>query len=206
MQTIKASMDELEALRTAELQQAGNFLQQKQQHLQRERKRLAAKYGEQYPDVQQIDARLRFEDERTKTVHDEAERSTVKTEPFSITSWRVNGMVLDKTGKGLQGVTVFLANESQQPVEGAPHACSDEKGFYAITLDKAIIERLKGKPLFLAAVLKDQQKPFFTTEALQATVGIIEYRDILLAEKECDAPPSSPDTKPKSPDTKPNLK
>lgn len=186
-QKIKSSMDRLEALRTTELQNTVNLLQQKQQHLRLERQRLAAKYGDQYPDVQQIDARLRFEEERTKTVQTEAERSAINTEPYKVTSWRVNGMVLDKAGKGLPDITVYLENEQQQIPAGAPYACSNAQGYYVITFEKELVDRVKDK-LYLVAKVKDVQKPFVMPDALEARAGTIDYRDIVFTNKACDAP------------------
>ncbi|MBD0256058.1 MAG: hypothetical protein ICV83_10090 [Cytophagales bacterium] len=187
-ENIKASLDELEALRTAELQQAEDLLQQKQQHLRLERKRLAAKYGEQYPEVQWIDERLQFEEERGKTLKAEAERSKTPAAPYSVTSWRVNGLVLDEAGKESGAVTVYLVDEQQQRVEGAEPACSDARGYYAITLEKEAVEKLKDKKLFLAAVSGNSRKPRVVPDPLQARSGIIDYRDILLKDDPCDDP------------------
>jgi hypothetical protein len=182
---IETSLGQLEDLRNAELENAQNLLLQKQQHLIKEKDRLTAKYGAQYPEIQRINLRIQLEEERTKAVTTEINRSKIPTEPFAVASWRVNGLVLNENGKTLEGITVYLVDERQQRPEGLQSTCSDGQGYFAITLDGDVVSKMKDKQLFLAAYSKDIRKPIIAPEPLLARPGIIEYRDIFFTKDSC---------------------
>jgi hypothetical protein len=186
------ALSQLDATRNEQMQVAANLLSVKDKAQQKERERLIRKYGKDHPEVQKIEARLAYNQQLFPAVNANIEQSGINTDPFSLTTWRIYGFVHDNKGNPLEKITVLLADENQQPLRNLPYACSDSKGYYAITLNREQIPDKKAGFL-LAVVTPSRKEPFIvTTTPIIPALGKMEYHDIVLNEDQC--PPPFPNT------------
>lgn len=185
---LNKAFSELDNSRANEMEAARQLLTTKQQHLRKEKERLTAKYGREDRKVQEITARIMYNEEVFQAMDVEIARAKINTMPFEVTSWRVHGLVLDAEGKPQEGMTIYLADEKQQSIQGTEYECSGPEGYYAVTLDKDLVKKYKGVKLYLVAARKERKKPFVVAQPLQALAGTIDYVDIILSDESCDPP------------------
>ncbi|HRI58939.1 MAG TPA: YegP family protein [Saprospiraceae bacterium] len=117
------------------------------------------------------------------------ERNNINVQPFPSKSWRVHGRVFDPNDLPLKGLTVFLAGSNKQAIPGLAYACSDEQGYYAITLSEREITELKLETVYLAVSDANRKIVYFNAEPLHVLLRTIDYRDIFIEAEVCGAPP-----------------
>jgi len=173
-------LDDLDKSRTREMELAKDLLKVKHRHLEQEKQRMEAKYGPNHPEVKKMEARLVYDREMHQTLDAEIERSKVSPPPMPVTSWRVHGQVFNQDNSALEGLTVFLTDESYQWVRTLPFAVTDPQGYYALTLGQKQINALKKRKLYLAVSTKEQKLIYRGTEAFLAAPGVIEHRELVV--------------------------
>jgi hypothetical protein len=141
------SLARLDVLRTA-----------KGAQLEREKKRLARKLGDEHPRVVRIDARLATNARLARDLNAELQKATVESPASTPDTYVLHGFVRDEMGRGVPDLTVALYD----PTDGSwlrafGHACTDKKGYFRFTT--------KGKPEAEKAQVKVEQ-------ARQAPTGL----------------------------------
>jgi hypothetical protein len=162
--------------------------------LEREQARLTNKYGANHPRVQQIAARLTYNQGLMRDLDREIERSQIQVPPFDLNTWLVHGRVLDQQRTGMQGLTVSLFNEQKQWIRQLGHACTDERGYFAIAyrVEGQRSQIPPSQPLFLTITNPNRQILHQENAPLFVKLGQIDYREIVLTETEvCHTPPES---------------
>ena len=181
------------------LQELNNLKQHqeiKNEVLQLESKRLANKHGEDHPRVQKTMARLAANREVFVALDKEAEKAAIKTELLPANSWRVHGKVFDEKNSPVSGVTVFLSDVQKNAIRDLGSICTDDTGYYVLTIEEKLMGVIEQKPLYLAVSSKSPKILYQRPEPVIAIKGFIEYADIYLNEKDC-APPEGGEGKPK---------
>jgi len=182
------AIDQLDTNRSEQLEFTNKLLALKDKAQQKEKERLTKKYGADHPEVKRIEARLAFNQDLFPAVAANISQSNTRVEPFPVTTWRVYGFVFDANGNPVEKITVLLLDEKQQPIRTLPYSCTDSKGYYAITLTKEQLPDNK-TALLLGVTLPGQKKPVVASkEPLFANVGVMNYREIVLASATCEPP------------------
>ncbi len=181
--------DQLDKERLSGLQEFKNSQLIKDEILQRESMRMAAKHGRTHPQVLEFESRAELNKQMYPGVEIEIEKASIRQEPFSQTSWRVHGRLFDKESKPLKSHNVFLSDASVRWIEAIGSSCTTETGYYSLTLDEKLFGRFEnGQPMFLSVSDRSQKTIFMSKEPLFPKKGLITYRDIFLREEECSPP------------------
>ncbi|MCF6407769.1 carboxypeptidase-like regulatory domain-containing protein [Chitinophaga filiformis] len=180
LKKINETFDELEGRRAEELDQAAQLQDANSQILAEERDRLAKKYGPDHPRVQKLEARLAYNGIMMEGLKAEATRAKVKTEPFASTWWRVNGRVFDSSGKPLAKLTVSLSDASGNGLEPLGYSCTDERGYYIITVKDDLVEKFQRQLPYLTVTDPNKKRLHVEKEPVVVTAGKIDYRDIFI--------------------------
>jgi hypothetical protein len=187
---IDDSATQLDEHRLAGLQESQNTQLIKDEILQREKKRLETKHGNTHPEVQEAESRTVYNKQMFTGLNNEIEKASIKTEPFNRTSWRVHGRVFNNESKPVKGLTVFLTDQNKRWIEILGSSCTNDLGYYALTVDEKMIDKIdKGQSLFLAVSDKNKKIIFTSAEALIPVKGVIIYRDIYINSEDCVPPP-----------------
>lgn len=187
---IDASADQLDEQRLAGLEEEQNNQLIKDEVLQREKTRLEAKYGNTHPEVQAAESRIAYNKEMFTGLNNEIEKATIKTEPLSNNAWRVHGRVFDQDNKPVKGVTVFFADQNNGWIEILGSSCTTESGYYSLTADEKIIDKIaKTQSLFLNVSDKNKKVIYKSDESFSPSRGIIVTKDIYLKDDGCILPP-----------------
>lgn len=187
---VDESFTQLETNRAGGLEKAKRLQEINDAAAARERDRLARKYGPDHPRVQKLTARLSYNQKLFTGLDAEIERTRVPSTPFAARAWRVHGRVYDRQNAPLKGHTVFLADEGGQGGKDLPYACSDERGYYEITVEEAQLRELTGRKVYLAVAERNGEVLYRATDPLTPARGVIDYRDIYLGGEECVPPPA----------------
>ncbi|MEI6682129.1 MAG: hypothetical protein WCO44_05855 [Bacteroidota bacterium] len=188
---INESVTKLDEQRLAGLQ---DFQQQqsfRNSILQQEKSRLEEKYGSDHPLVLKIIPRIAMQEQVNAGLNREISKASVKTVPFVTTSWRIQGKVYDSGNKPVQGYTVFLGDNTGIWNSFTATSCTDETGYYSLTVDLNMMKRLKKTVLFICVSDKNKKLVYLGQDAYQPVGGAIAYKDILLGDGLCAAPPVS---------------
>ena len=187
----KSTFETLDTQRAEELENAHLMQQVNADVADKELARLVKKYGEQHPKVQKIQARQVYNKEMFVGLKQEIDRSNIKTEFLDTTSWRVHGRVYDSNAKPIKKLTVFLEDLSRKGSEILDYGCTDERGYYSITLNEQTVSEYEKQktPVYLRVSDANKQIIFRSNEALQMSKGAVEYRDIfIVANDDCEMP------------------
>lgn len=186
---VDTALDDLDKSRAREMESAKNLLQEKHQHLEKEKQRMEAKYGPNHPEVKKIEARLVYARAMHPTLDAEIERSKVSPPAMPVTSWRIHGQVFNKEFSALEGLTVFLTDEKNQWIRTLPFAITDAQGYYALTLEQKQITALKKQKLYLGVSTKEQRLIYKGTEAFVSAPSVVEHRDVIVDQRGEQKPP-----------------
>ena len=181
--------NQLDEQRLSGLQEFKNSQLIKDEILQRESMRMAAKHGRTHPRVLEFESRADLNNQMYPGLEIEIEKATISQESFSTSSWRVHGRLFDKESKPLKSHNVFLSDANGRWIEAIGSSCTTETGYYSLTLDEKLVGKFgNGKPMFLSVSEKGQKPIFMSKEPLFPKKGVITYRDIFLIEEECSPP------------------
>jgi hypothetical protein len=189
LQEIVGSFDSLDAIRAEELDTTNRLQAITNTAGIQERARLAAKYGEDHPRVKNLDARLSYNVNMLKGLATAIERNNIKVPVLPVNSWRVQGRVFDSNDAPLKGLTVFLSNSNKQAIGGLDYTCTDEQGYYAITLGEREISDLKDETVFLAVSDANRRVVYVSSDALSISIRAVSYQDVFIEQSGCDVAP-----------------
>lgn len=171
-------------------------LQEFQQHqalrysiLQDEKTRLEIKYGSDHPLVQEINTRLDMHENLNAGLDQEISKSSIKNDPLPAGSWRIHGKVYDSEISPVQGYSVFLGDSSGNWNQKTGNSCTDETGYYSLTLVEKIAESLEKQPIYLSVSDKDKKIVYVDSEPLIVKRGMIIYREIVLSKTKTTCTP-----------------
>jgi hypothetical protein len=167
--------------------------------LEQEQKRLTAKYGADHPRVQKASARLTYNQGLFRDLDAEIERTKIQVPTVDLNSWLGHGFVLDKQENGIAGLTVSFFNANGEPIRQLGFACTDAKGYFAITYVQKTPEETKilaSQPLYLTVSDPNQRILHRETSPRTLQLGQIEFWRVILGAPPptCPAPPSTPGT------------
>jgi hypothetical protein len=188
---IDDTFNRLQSQRTAELEKFQGLQQISQKALAQEKERLIRKYGADHPRVKKIGARLWYNTQMFEGLKTAIDHSKITPPPFNGDSWRVHGILYGKDNLPLAKKTVFLTDGNGSGIEGTDYSCTDEHGYYCITVEKEQVEGLQKLRLFLTVSDEKQKIIFTSTESLVAVSGTIDYRVVNMTEDACGKPPNN---------------
>jgi hypothetical protein len=161
------------------------LMQMKNDAMVKERDRLVKKYGQDNIVVRAFTERIAYHDTVNPVRKEVINHMKVRTDPPALDGWRVQGQVMDENTKPMPNINVLLIDEKRQPVRDLPTGCSNDDGYYSITVDKDQVKKHQEK-LFLAVVSKYKKVEQVDDEEMTASEGAIESRDIILKKETCE--------------------
>jgi hypothetical protein len=179
---------QLDDQRLAELKNEKQLQEIKNEVINREAKRLAAKHGDNHPRVQKLQLRSNYNQSMFTGLDKEIEKASSKKEPLPVNAWRLNGKVIDKKEQPVPEITVFLADEDKNPIREVENSITDKTGYYSLTINEELIDRAQKEKWYLTAANK-KQVLYHELNTFVPTRGIIDYQDILLGDEGTTASP-----------------
>lgn len=177
------SLTQLDDQRLAELKNEKQLQEIKNEVINREAERLAAKHGKDHPRVQKLQSRSNYNQAMFTGLDNEIEKAAAKTEPLPVNAWRLNGKVIDKKEQPVSDITVFFADEKGTWIRALGNSTSDKTGYYALTINEELIELAQKEKLYLTASDKNNKVLYHKLNTFVPTKGIIDYQDIILGEE-----------------------
>lgn len=164
----------------------------------KEHRRLRAKLGDDHPRVQRLATRIRYNAGLAEDLAVQIDQSAIDPPPVTEKGWTVHGRVMDQKRKGLAGLTVAIFDAEGRWMRQAGHACTDQRGYFAIvhTPEKNPDDPAQRKMLyFLHVIGPDGRILHKDPDPLQLIVGKVEYREIFLDPNKslCNPPQAGPD-------------
>lgn len=160
---------------------------------EREQQRLITKYGGDHPRVQEISARLTYNQGLRKDLAREIDRSKITAPQFDPSTWQGHGLVLDKNAVGIKGLTVSFADGKGTWIQALGYACTNEQGYFSITYPAQIGQTPSipdPQPVFLTVT--DQNRRILHRELTPryVKIGQIDFWRIEITEdRGCETPP-----------------
>jgi len=194
---VDATFSTLNGQRSSGLARLNMLQNSKHQALEKEKARLAKKYGSDHPRVQKIAARLTYDAGRQKELAREIEKTKITVPTIDVNTWMAHGRVVNAAGVGQPGLTVSLFDESGKWLRQLGYVCTNEQGYFALRYTVAAGEQPAipaTTKLFLTVtdgefnILHREQEPLFLA------LGQIDYRLIVLGEKGGSCTPPEPGT------------
>ena len=164
----------------------------------KEHRRLQTKLGAQHPRVQHLAASIRYNQGMDKDLSLEIDKSTIEAPAVDENSWMVHGRVMDTERSGLSDLTVGIFDADGRWLRQAGHACTDQRGYFAIvyTPEKDAQDKAINEVHYFLHVIGPNAKLLYKDPApLSPAIGRIEYREIFLDRDQavCSAPQNGRD-------------
>ncbi len=208
---IDSTFDGLDEQREQNLERLQTIQNERNKMLTREKVRLEHKYGGEHPRIQKIKSRIQYHREVANEIKTEVDHAKITVPNLDLNTWIVHGRVIEwEEGAAVEGVTVSIYDKRDRWVRKLGYACTDNKGYYAISYTEDISrekERLAaakesgldveqpGDDFYLTVTDHNNNIIQRENEPLQIKKGQIDYRLIILKQSKC-APPTTA----KSPD------
>lgn len=174
VEELSKALDQLKFARVAALSETGDLQAIMRTFLQHEARRIARKLGERHSRSQQLNARLKANLQIVNTLAVEREIYQVEVPEVAEDEALVHGRVVDENGRGIAGLVVCLVDECGTPIRDVEGSTTDTTGYYPITLDPDLTDRVCKKHktgIFLAVftskgqLLYRQPRPLALTKA-----------------------------------------
>jgi len=192
IQSLDNALSTLDAERRKGLEKMQQLQAIKQASLEKEKTRLGEKYGADHPKVEKISKRISDLTGSQTELTIEVERSSIEVPDFNVNTWMVHGRVLDQDKTPLSGLTVSLSDADNKWFEPLGHACTNEKGYYAIRYQVEEGEESKipaDKDLFLTVTDNELNLLHRETEPVNVEIGQIDLRIIMIDNLSVCEPP-----------------
>lgn len=162
------------------------------------RKRAIIKYGHEDPKAHNATANLKSTQDFLNAIKIEKDKADITPTDIREDAWLLHGRVLDERRNGVKGQTVSLFGKDQKWVRELGFACTDERGYFAITYPEkegSPVDIPDTQALFLTLTDQQNQVIHREDEPLFVAIGRVDYREILLSgpEETC-APPETTTT------------
>ena len=193
-----SGMATAEKLRTEELKFLQTLQTVKNRAQVKEHRRLRTKLGNDHPRVQRLAAAIRTNSGLAEDLAVQIDQSAIDPPPVTGKSWMVHGRVMDQKRQGLAGLSVGIFDGEGCWMRQAGHACTDKRGYFAITHtpEKPTDTPGQRKMRYFLHVIGPDRRPLHKDpEPLELAVGRIEYREIFLDrdKAQCIAPQDGPE-------------
>ena len=136
------SLRQLKSERLAALSGAVNTRVAMQAFFQHEARRLEKKLGAQHPRVQQMKSRLKSNLQVINSLEIERQLSRIEAPQVEGEAALIHGRIADEAGRGIEGLTVRLMDQSAIPIRGASEAVTDASGYFAFVIEPETVDSL----------------------------------------------------------------
>jgi hypothetical protein len=190
-QTDVAQADVVRASALAGLQQ---LYTARRNYAIREQIQLAAKLGEDHPDVVRLKAEVEADQHFGSVLSSEIDRVNATAPVVNERGWALHGFVRDQELQGQPKLTIALFDRSNRWIESLGYTCTDDRGYFQLCFVPGKEIRLEqGRELFVHISNPKQQELYRDKKPMLAALGETKYREIIIGEEAtvC-SPPSSP--------------
>jgi len=186
----------VDALRAGGLKGLDRAAGARQASLQRERRRLTRRLGEDHPRVQAVAARIEGAVALRRDLAVELVRAQTASPQPGAQEWALHGYVRWADGSPAPDLTVSLVDGRGQWLRELGHACTDARGYFKLVAH--VEHAADGSAAILTAFVRvtdDARHELHRgQEALPVLPGVVEYREIVLdgTSRACAAPEEEP--------------
>lgn len=136
------NLRQLKSERLAALSGAVDTQVAMQAFFQHEARRLEKKLGAQHPRVRQMKSRLKSNLQIINSLEVERQLSRIEAPRVEGEAALIHGRIADEDGRGIEGLTVCLMDQSAIPIRGASEAVTDASGYFAFVLEPETVDSL----------------------------------------------------------------
>jgi len=136
------SLRQLKSERLAALSGAVNTQVAMQAFFHHEARRLEKKLGAQHPRVRQMKSRLKSNLQIINSLEVERQLARIEAPQIEGEAALIHGRIADEDGRGIEGLTVCLMDQSAIPIRGASEAVTDASGYFAFALEPETVDGL----------------------------------------------------------------
>jgi hypothetical protein len=163
-------------------------------YAQREQVRLAAKLGDDHPDVIRLEDEVAADQHFGSALGAEVDRVSAPAPAVNERGWALHGFVRNQELQGQPKLTIALFDRSNRWIESLGHTCTDDRGYFQLCFvpGKDIVVE-QGRELFVHVCDPKQKELYCDKKPMLAVLGETKYREIIIGEETtvC-SPPSSP--------------
>jgi len=163
-------------------------------YAQREQIQLAAKLGEDHPDVVRLKDEVAADQHFAGALGAEVDRVSARAPVVSESGWALHGFVRNQELQGQPKLTVALFDRSNRWIEGLGHTCTDDRGYFQLCFvpgKEVALEQ--GRELFIHISDPKQKELYRDREPMLAVPGETKYREIIIGDETAVcSPPASP--------------
>jgi hypothetical protein len=160
----------------------------------REQIQLAAKLGEDHPDVVRLKAEVEVDRHFGSVLGAEIDRVSATPPVVNERGWALHGFVRNQQLQGQPKLTIALFDRSNRWIESLGHTCTDDRGYFQLCFVPGKETALEqGRELFVHISNPKQKELYRDKKPMLAVLGETKYREIIIGEETtvC-SPPSSP--------------
>ncbi len=179
---VKETDEMLDKTRISNLKDIESLLHIRRLALIGEERRLTTKYGEGYPGLNEIKARIAFDGELFKGLAMEISHAEIVVPESDKKTWRIHGRVFGKQNQPMPNVKVVLTDGNRRALKNIEPVMTDEKGYYSITVEENILGELQQKEIFIGIQGKKEKLPEIDTRRLSPKISTTEYRELVFTE------------------------
>ena len=196
--SLRASVDGADAARVGGLKQLQTIRTAMAAPLQRERDRIAVKYGAGDRRVAELDRRIEANNEFTKTLATEVERASIPAPKPDPGAWQVHGHVRDNKRSGVADLTVSLHDDKGAWIRSAGYSCTDKTGYFApLSIKKppagGTAAYRPEAAVFIHVTDRKKTALFRDSQPSVPSFGTVAYREIVLSDtRPCPPPDTAP--------------
>lgn len=172
---------------------------QKVKYRLREVEVIAARKGNDDPEVIELRAAVAADQRFVLQLGAEAARAATATPGTDPRAWTVYGFVRDPNLQGQAGLTVALFDRTNRWIDVIGHACTDNRGYFQLRYAPAgepAAERFR--EVFIHVSNAKQEVLYRDKKPMKAAVGGVQYREIILGDDcaTCQPPADAPSPRP----------
>ena len=189
------ALDQIDILRREGLEDLKTFHLVKRKALEKERTRLAEKFGPDHQRVKDIETKIQYNRDMMKDLDVMITEANIEVGTVDADTWKIHGKVFDADRKGISGLTVGLYNENGKWMEQMGYGCTDSRGYFFIDYSpkaKQMKPVDSTEKLFLYVLDQNRQVLYKDSNPLYVTPGKIDYRAICLDDESKVCTPPEP--------------
>jgi hypothetical protein len=186
---IEKTVNDADPFRVASYGQMERVQSAKQQVLNKQKQRLAARLGPDHSRVKTIESRISLRKQVLRGVQIERKRSETLQPEIDPKDWILHGYVYDEKAEPQSGVHVMLADKSGKLIKQLGRASSDRRGYFRLIAEDiaklltviAASGEIRKKIIFYAQALDDKGVVLHRGgQALQPGPGQTDYLEIVI--------------------------
>ncbi len=160
---------------------------------------IAARLGDDDPEVINLKAAVAADQRFVLELSAEADRATTTRPGRDSKRWTVYGFVRNQELEGQANLTVALFDRADRWIEAVGYACTDTRGYFQLGCEPGS-DNLR--EVFIRVSNRKPQVLYRDTKPMAPVLGEVKYREIILnGECDCCQPPSDPSS-PEPPSSK----